>query len=731
MRKLLLLLFFPMFMLGQNQPKVGLVLSGGGAKGFAHIGILKEIEKSGLHLDYIGGTSMGSIVGGLYASGYSASQIEKIVLDTDFITLLQDKISRREKSLFNKEHGEKYAITLPIKGGSIGLPLGLSKGQNVLNYLTELLAPVDEINDFSKLPIPFYCIATNIESGEEEVLEKGSLPLALRASAAFPSLLNPVEIDGKLLVDGGVVNNFPVDVMRKKGLDLVIGVSVQGQLLKREELSSIASLLMQIVNFQMYKKSDEQTRLLNVYIRPDILEYSVISFDQKGEIIEKGIEKAKSYKVVFDSIAKLQAYKKKRPLLKLTKEKFLIDKVVIEGNKNYTNNHILGKMQLREGDSVSYKDISKKINTLTASKNFKRIDYHFEKSFKGKKLVLTVKEEKIQSYLRFGVHYDLLYKSAVLLNYNYKKLFLQNDELSLDIGIGDKIRYDFEYFVDNGLIPSYGFKSRYNNFTSDFLFNNNLINIRYRDFSNKIYLQTTMDKKFAIGVGVEHKNIKVSSENVLTNGQETIFDYSNYVNGYAFLKLDTYNKAMFPTEGFYADIGFKWFVWSDRNSRLSRFAQGSDPFRQFSQIKGTLGFATTFYDKLTFQYISEAGLTLGKKSSQMFDFRLGGYNQNYINNFTPFYGYDTGMLNDQSFLRSEFNLRYQIFNNYKHYAVLIANYARVEENVFKGASLFDNTKSGYAVGYSVETLIGPIELKYSWSPDHREKYWLFNLGFWF
>ncbi|MCF2874712.1 MULTISPECIES: patatin-like phospholipase family protein [unclassified Tenacibaculum] len=731
MRKLLLLLFFPMLMLGQNQPKVGLVLSGGGAKGFAHIGILKELEKSGVHLDYIGGTSMGSIVGGLYASGYSASQIEKIVLDTDFITLLQDKISRREKSLFNKEHGEKYAITLPIKGGSIGLPLGLSKGQNVLNYLTELLAPVDQINDFSKLPIPFYCIATNIETGEEEVLEKGSLPLALRASAAFPSLLNPVEIDGKLLVDGGVVNNFPVDVMRRKGLDLVIGVSVQGQLLKREELSSIASLLMQIVNFQMYKKSDEQTRLLNIYIRPDILEYSVISFDQKGEIIEKGIEKAKSYKVVFDSIAKLQTYKKKRPVLKFTNEKFLIDKVVIEGNKNYTNNHILGKMQLREGDSVSYKDISKKINTLTASKNFKRIDYHFEKSVKGKKLVLTVKEEKIQSYLRFGVHYDLLYKSAVLLNYNYKKLFLQNDELSLDVGIGDKIRYDFEYFVDNGLIPSYGFKSRYNNFTSDFLFNNNLINIRYRDFSNKIYLQTTMDKKFAIGVGIEHKNIKVSSENVLTNGQETIFDYSNYINGYSFLKLDTYNKAMFPTEGFYADIEFKWFVWSDRNSRLSRFAQGSDPFRQFSLIKGTLGFATTFYDKFTFQYISEAGLTLGKKSSQMFDFRLGGYNQNYINNFTPFYGYDTGMLNDQSFLRSEFNFRYQIFNNYKHYAVFIANYARVEENVFKGASLFDNTKSGYAVGYSAETLIGPIELKYTWSPDHKERYWLFNLGFWF
>lgn len=218
MKKLLILLLLPTFMLAQNQPKVGLVLSGGGAKGIAHIGILKELEKAGVQIDYIGGTSMGSIVGGLYASGYTAKQIEEAVLETNFIDLLQDKVSRRQKPFFNKEHGEKYAVSLPIKKGSLGLPLGLSKGQNVLNFLTELLAPVDDITDFSKLPIPFYCIGTNIETGEEEVLENGSLPLALRASAAFPSLLNPVDIDNKLLVDGGVVNNFPVDVMKRKVL---------------------------------------------------------------------------------------------------------------------------------------------------------------------------------------------------------------------------------------------------------------------------------------------------------------------------------------------------------------------------------------------------------------------------------------------------------------------------------------------------------------------------------
>ena len=271
--------------------------------------------------------------------------------------------------------------------------------------------------------------------------------------------------------------------------------------------------------------------------------------------------------------------------------------------------------------------------------------------------------------------------------------------MSLDIAIGDRIRYDFQYFIDHGIRPSYGFRSRYNSFKSEFLFDSNLINIKYNDFTNSLYLKTTFDKKFALGIGVEHKMLHASSENILTNGVETFFDNSNYLNIYSFLKLDTYDKKMFPTKGFYADLDFKWFVWSDRNNKLSKLAQMSEPFQQFSQIKGTIGFASTFYKKLTLQYTGEAGYTLGKKLSEMFDYRLGGYNQNYINNFTSFYGYDTGSLNDQSYLKSEINLRYQFLE--KQYATFIANYARVEENVFTVGNLFDNIKSGYALGYGV------------------------------
>ena len=217
--KLFLLIYvIPMFLFAQQkQPKVGLVLSGGGAKGFAHIAVLKEIDKAGIQLDYIGGTSMGAIIGGMYAAGYSADQIEKIILETDFQTLLRDKLPRSSETFFEKEFGEKTVITLPADGGKIGLPRAISRGQNVLNLLSELLDGADGDLDFSKLSVPFFCIATDVENGAPVILEKGFLPLALRASGSFPSLLNPIEIDGKLLVDGGISNNFPVSVMKAKG----------------------------------------------------------------------------------------------------------------------------------------------------------------------------------------------------------------------------------------------------------------------------------------------------------------------------------------------------------------------------------------------------------------------------------------------------------------------------------------------------------------------------------
>ena len=726
----LLFVVFPLFFLAQQkQPKVGLVLSGGGAKGFAHVAVLKEIDKAGIQLDYIGGTSMGAIVGGLYAIGFSGLEIENIVKNTDFVTVLRDKLPRSTAPFFEKEFGETTKITFPVKKGVIGLPKGISKGQSVLNLLYELLDAAENIKDFSKLPIPFFCIATDVENGGEVLIEKGSLPLALRASGSFPTLLNPVTLNNKLLVDGGIANNFPVSIMKSKGIDIIIGVDVEGRLFEKEKLTSVIAILGQIVSYQMYDKSGTEKEKLDVYIHPDIFSYSVVDFDKKDEILEKGENKVKEFSQIFKEIAAKQIVKKKKKAVIVNDKKRFISRIQIEGNEDYTRAFVLGKLKIREGDSISRREITQKINLLSATKNYEKIDYSFKKEDEGTyQLSFFLKESKENAAISLGAHYDLLYKSGVLANYSQKHLFKNNDLLSLDVVLGDNLRYNLNYFVDNGFYISYGFRSRYNHFRANSKFNSvvsqfpniSAINLKYTDITNQIFVQTTFDRKFALGLGVEHKHLKASTGTISVNNEDTVIDNSEYFNLFGYLKLDTYDKKYFVTKGYFADLNFKWYLNS---------TGFNNNFNSFAQTKGTLGFATTFFDKLTFQNTNEAGFTLNSHSTRIFDFYLGGYNQNYINTFVSLYGYEFAELSDNSFLKSELLFRYAFAE--KHYASFIANYARLDDNVFKDIEIFKNIKSGYALGYSYNSIIGPIELKYSWSPGNKQSAWLFNLGFWF
>ena len=711
----------------QNKPKVGLVLSGGGAKGYAHVGILKEIDKAGIKLDYIGGTSMGAIIGGLYASGYSADQIEVLIKKTDFNAVIRDILPRKTSPFFIKEFGEKTAITFPVSKGKIELPRAVSKGQNILNLLYELLDHVDHIDRFDKLPTPFFCVAANVENGEQIILEKGSLPLALRTSGSFPTIVNPIESNDALLVDGGIANNFPVSIMREKGIDFIIGVDVEGRLFKKENLNSAVEILNQIVNYQMYKKSETERKNLNVHIRPDIYKYTVVDFDKKDSILRKGEEAAAKFKMVFQKIAEQQGSPFKRSVLKRSPEKRKISEIKFIGNDNYTQAYVLGKMKIKKGDSLTTKDITNKIQLLSATNNYESIRYKLiPNADRSYILQLELYETKQLASLSFGIHYDLLYKSGILANYTEKHMFIDNDVFSFDAVFGDNLRYDLNYFIDNGFNVSYGFKSRYNNFRANSKFKPivsqsptlSSINLKYTDFTNQLFFQTTFSRKFALGVGLEHKYLRASTETVLTNNEETIIEDDTYFGTFGYLKLDTYDRSYLPNNGFFADLNFHWYKLSTANN-----------FKGFAQAQGTIGFAKTFWDRFTFQLTNEAGFLINNPTQEIFDFYLVGYNQNYINSFVSFYGYDFAELSDNSFVKSEFNCRYRFGD--KHYANFIANYARVENNVFGDIHLFDNILKGYAVGYSYDSFIGPIELKYSWSPQNREGIWLFNLGFWF
>lgn len=358
MKKVLFILFLIISSLSFSQEqeqdlKVGLVLSGGGAKGLAHIGALKVIEDAGVRIDYIGGTSMGAIIGALYASGYSAKELDSIFRETNFSRLIQDKIPRRPRTFYEKQESEKYALVLPFDRFKIGIPTGLSKGQNVYNLLSELTTHVSGVSDFSQLPIPFFCVATNVESGDEVILDHGYLPRAVSASGALPSLFGPVIINDQVLIDGGVVNNYPINEVKAKGMDLIIGVDVQDSLKGRDRLKSALDVLVQINNYRTINDMKEKREKTDVYIHPNIKDFSVVSFSEGKNIVESGVVATEAYMEQLQEIAAKQKHVPKKEIKFVIRDTIYIKDVRIEGNEKYSRSYVLGKLKLRTPDKVT------------------------------------------------------------------------------------------------------------------------------------------------------------------------------------------------------------------------------------------------------------------------------------------------------------------------------------------------------------------------------------------
>ena len=710
------------------KPKIGLVLSGGGAKGFAHIGVLKVLEQAGVKIDYIGGTSMGAVVGGLYASGYNAHQLDSIFKATNFDELIKDFIPRSSKNFYEKKNDELYAFVLPFNKFRIGIPTALSKGLYNYNLLNRLTKNVRHVRDFNNLPTPFICIGSNIETGEEVLLNEGYLAKAILASAAFPTLFSPVEIDNKLLVDGGVTNNYPIEAVRKKGADIVIGVDVQDKLLDRNKLKGATKILVQITNMQSIEKMKKKVKQTDIYIKPNVEKYGVISFEDGTDLIKSGEEAAFAVYEKIKSFGDITNQAKKG--LPISSDSLEIKNIIIKPLENYTRSYIIGKLRFKQDSKISYDDLKKGIDNLTATQNFSSISYTLEKNEAKDDLVVSLTENPVKTYLKFGLHYDDLYKSGLLVNFTQKKTFIKNDVTSFDMVLGDNIRYNLDYYIDNGFYWSFGFKSRLNRFnknvSTDFNDGDLLqqlgiksINIDFSDFSNQLYAQTIFVQKFLIGAGVEYKHLKINSKT--TENIKPVFENSDYISLLGYLKYDSFDNKYFPKTGWYLTSDFQYFPYSTNYSKQ---------FNNFSIVKGDVGFAKTFFKKLSINLQTEAGFAIGEKSVPYFDFVLGGYGYNTINNLRHFYGYDFLSLAGDSYIKSTVTFDYEFLK--KNHFNVSANYANIEDNLFESTKWITTPKyTGYALGYGLETIIGPIELKYTWSPETGKGLVWFNIGFWF
>ena len=694
---------------------------------------------------------MGAIIGALYASGYTAGQLDSIFRATDFTTLIQDNLPRSAKTFYEKEDSERYALTLPFDGFKVSVPPAFSGGQNIYNELVRILYHVKDVEDFSQLPIPFVCIATDVETGKEVVLDSGYLPEAIMASGTLPSLFAPAKIDGKLLIDGGVVNNYPIEKVRAMGADIIIGVDVQHGLSDRESLLSATEILLQINNYQTVAKMVEKSADTDIYIKPNIESYSAIDFNKIDKIIKTG-EMAAIEK--YDALRQLSAtssISKTHVQPYGLEDSITINRLMVSGDNNHTRGYVKGKLRFQLGVPITFKKLQQGISNLSATGNFESNRYKLVSNDAGEDLILRLNESPNTTYFRIGAHYDDLYKSAAILNLTKKNLLFRDDRASIDLIVGDNPRYNFEYYIDKGSYWSFGINSRFNDFQQEIDFsliadnfevapglNVNNVNLDITDVTNQFYIQTVVREEFAFTVGAEHKYLKYSTRTlgefpeddppnagtivpIRDSKGRTYFEKSNYFSVFAGLKLDTYDDKYFPTSGLFFDGDFHYYL-------LSSDFNGN--FKDFSVSKARMGGAFSLLDKLSLNLETEGGFKLGTSSVTSFDFVLGGFGTNLINNFVTFYGYDFLSLPGNSYVKAYGRLDYEFAP--KHHLLGVANFANIDDDLFRTGEWFEAPNfSGYGVGYGWESFLGPLQVIYSWSPEIDSSNFFFSIGYWF
>ena len=367
---------------GDGDLSVGVVLSGGGAKGYAHIGVLRALEEAGVRVDFIGGTSMGAIVGGLYAAGYSADQLEELLRSIDIMSELQDQFEREDRPIYEKLYEEKYLLGLSLKNFGIQLPAALSDGQRVYNLFSHWTANVGHIRDFDELPIPFLSVATDLETGEDYVIDEGLLPEAMRASAALPGFLSPYTLRGRLLTDGGVSNNYPAEEVKKKGVDFVLGISLDEGALTKDQLTSIDQLLLQIAFFQANRRNLDQEDITDIDVKPNLKGFSVVSFAEIDTLISAGNIVGELAMDDFRAIAARQnGPRARRDTSAAPVPEFLnVTSLNISGNNDLSDRQVLSFF----GEDVlpgliSWEDFKEGITALQATGRYSAIHYSWDR----------------------------------------------------------------------------------------------------------------------------------------------------------------------------------------------------------------------------------------------------------------------------------------------------------------------------------------------------------------
>lgn len=434
-----------------RRPKLGLALSGGGAKGLAHIGVIMVMEEAGLRPDYITGVSMGSVVGGLYAMGYSPDSMATLVRTYNWDAALSDRIPENKVIFLEKHHYRNSIIALPITRNAIKIPAGLIIGQQIESGLNNYFWPAAGITDFSELPVPFLCLATDMITNKKVIFRHGYLPDAIRASIAIPSVFTPVKTDTAVLVDGGVVRNYAVTELREMGADIVIGSYVSYRGASEEDLESVYGIIKQIGFLTSLADSEEQKSLTDILVEPDMKGFSTMSFRNIDSIIVRGYNEALKYKDRFirlaDSLDAIGPGKQVTPIPDVLFYAF--DSISVVGNNLISDAQILGVLDIVPGQKVDRDLLAERIELLYGKAWFEKVKYRIIPI--SESLVLEIDcIERPQAMLYGSLHYDPAISFGVVLSLSVRDLLTPRSVIKVESYLGQYYRFRFSVmqFID-------------------------------------------------------------------------------------------------------------------------------------------------------------------------------------------------------------------------------------------------------------------------------------------
>ena len=617
----LLFLFLSLLLTAQeDRPKIGLALSGGGAKGIAHIGVLRVLEDAGIRPDYITGTSIGSIMGGLYAIGYSVEDMERIAIELDWNYYFNDELKRTDLPIEERRNSDRYQLKLGLEDGKIQLPKGFIQGQKIGLLLSQLTFPAHGVYDFDQFKIPFRCVATDAETGEAVVIKSGSLAKAMRASMSLPSVFEPMELDGKLLIDGGVVRNLPVIEAIDMGADIVIAVDITSPLYKKEGLVSLVQVLEQTSSYKLSESVAIQKQLADVVISPEIADIGTLEFDKGAVLLELGRQAANA---VLPEI--LQLINKGDTL---SSENVHIPKsckvcnVTLKGVEGRRQSKIANVMQVRSTKEYSLDVIEKRIKQLFGSQFFRDAYYELTPSEEGYELHIDA-ALKSGEYLQVSANYDNDLKAALLLNATFRNRGLSGSKLSVDFKLSEHPMLLANYQVYTTSQPNFGIHlgGKLNHYPVDFYDEKGKVDynaiLYHYDLRGDLFTSFNNSSMVSIGAGIERYSQRTS---IFENSTEAL-GLNQVTTHFSFLR-DTYDRQAFPNEGSYLSLDGKLSL-SHSLKFPAAFSDGDfNNFTSFARFQFSKLFPLG--DRLAVKWYNDAGAV---------QFESDNSTNNYLNLF--------------------------------------------------------------------------------------------------